>query len=100
MVKIVSACLFCLLLAANAHAQQPAATVTTTPQANGDEPFNIESDNNEIADGHRIDCGRTSYELPGGIKFFADCIDYEFDTKKIVARGNVVFTQPRWAYRG
>ncbi len=41
-----------------------------------------------------IDCGDAVYEMANGVKFFADCIDYEPDTHQIIARGNVVFTNP------
>jgi LPS-assembly protein len=90
MLKIVFSCLVCLLLAVQAGAQAPTVTQGGEP----DEPFNVESGNTEIKDGHKIDCGNAVYELNGGVKFFADCIDYEQDTHQIVARGNVVFTNP------
>jgi lipopolysaccharide assembly outer membrane protein LptD (OstA) len=87
----------CLLLTAEARAQQPPArpqAPAPAPAGGVNEPFNVEADQTEIQEGHKIDCGNTVYELQGGVKFFADCIDYVKDTHQIIAKGNVVFTNP------
>src|SRR3954468_20561203 len=95
MVKTLLSCLICAVLAAPAHAQQPPPqSPPGTPPGGGDanERFNVESDTGEFQNGHQINCGGAVYEPPTGIKFFADCIDYDSNTHRIVARGNVVFT--------
>src|SRR5205085_11269589 len=80
------------LRAVPARAQQPPPA---PPQGGGaNQPFNVESDTGEFQNGHQINCGGAVYEPPGGVKFFADCIDFDKDTHQIVARGNVVFTNP------
>ena len=85
----------CLLLTAEARAQQPPVPAPPPAPAGGiDESINAASGTHEVRDGHVIDCGDAAWELAGGVKFFADCIDYEPDTHQIVARGNVVFTNP------
>ena len=91
------ACLVCGVLAAPVQAQppqQPPAPAPAPPAGGVDETFNVASGNREIRDGHVIDCGDAVYEMANGVKFFADCIDYEPDTHQIIARGNVVFTNP------
>ena len=90
-------CLVCVLAVPGAWAQEPSGA-PASPPATGEfgEEVTIESgttDYNE-ATGHRTDCGNTVYQLRGGIKFFADCIEYFSDDGRLVARGNVVFTNP------
>jgi LPS-assembly protein len=81
-----------LLLASPARAQTPAPQ----PANSGvDNQVTITSDryDDQADEGHRVDCGNVAYDLGEGAKFFADCIDYYYKgEKRIVARGNVVFT--------
>ena len=84
-------CLVCLLGAHLAAQEPPPAQ----PQTGGlDEAVIIRSGKTDIDDntGRRTDCGDAEYELRDGIKFFADCIDFSRDDHRLVARGNVVFT--------
>jgi LPS-assembly protein len=96
--KISFLCVVCVLAGVPALAQEPPQAPLPTSPANGgfDEPVTITSagsDSDENS-GRRTDCGDAIYELRGGIKFFADCIDFFRRESRLVARGNVVFTNP------
>jgi LPS-assembly protein len=81
------------LLSAQLSAQAP----TEPPQDSGfDEQVIVASGRFDVDEntGRRTDCDDVVYELRGNIKFFADCIDYFKNEKRLVARGNVVFTNP------
>ena len=91
---LVLSCLLSLLVTPSANAQDspPAAA----PATGFDEPVTITSGRSDSDEntGLRTDCVNAVYELRGGIKFFADCIDFSSRDKRLVARGNVVFTNP------
>lgn len=84
-------CLVCLL-AVQLAAQEPPPV--QAPTEGFDEPVTIESDRGEEVNGHSINCGNAVWKLRGNIEFYADCIDYARDEHRLVARGNVVFTNP------
>jgi LPS-assembly protein len=93
--KGLTRCVFlaCLFLASAARAQTPA----NPPQGGDvDEPVTVESEQQQIDEntGHSVYCGNAVWELQGGVKFFADCIEYVKEGQRIIARGNVVFTNP------
>jgi LPS-assembly protein len=81
-----------LLVAATASGQTPAAP----PPGGFDQQVTIESEQQQFDDntGRSVYCGNAVYELQGGVKFFADCIEHSKEDHRIIARGNVVFTNP------
>jgi LPS-assembly protein len=90
-------CFVCLLGASSVWAQEPPSQSAPPPTPGGlGEEVTIESSTQDFdeATGRRIDCGNTVYELRGGVKFSADCIEYSREEGTLIARGNVVFTNP------
>ena len=86
-----------LLLAARVAAQQPPAP---TPAAQNSTPlpgtggaFNGKAGRwIQVDRGHWRYEERVDFELGGGVKLFADMVDYYVDDSRLVATGNVVFT--------
>ena len=83
----------CLLGVPSVWAQESPSRPAPPPPTDGlGQEVTIESGNSDFdeATGRRIDCENAVYELRGGIKFFADCIEYSKEDGSLVARGNVV----------
>ena len=94
-------CLVCLWSAVPVLAQQPPAAPTPAPEAGAPAPATTTtrlpdqvSDRFEqvTANQWRL-IGNVELAIPGAtFKFFADEVDYYLDTSRLVARGNVVFS--------
>jgi LPS-assembly protein len=85
------------LLASIAGAQvapgAPAPPPAEAPPAN--QPFNSKQGKwEQVEPGHQRFTGRVDFDLGGGVKLFADLIEYYTDSNRLVASGNVVFTNP------
>jgi LPS-assembly protein len=84
--------LLCVVFGGPLEAQQPA---TQTPSPTGSVgAFNGRSDLVEVEPGHWHYKNRADLDLGGGVKLFADVVDYYTDENRVVASGNVVFTNP------
>jgi LPS-assembly protein len=87
--------LLCLLVVARVEAQQP-ATQSPAPGVPGTGgAFNGKSGRFvQVEPGHWRYEERADFDLGGGVKLFADLVDYYVDDSRLVASGNVVFTNP------
>src|SRR4051812_25145627 len=95
MVRVALISCFVCLLGAAAFAQQPQAPPPEPAPAN---PFGNLTGQQErweqVAPGHLRHTGQVALELAGGVRLFADVVDIFTDTNKVIASGNVVFTNP------
>ena len=92
-------CLVCLWSTATVLAQEPPApasppaAASQAGQATADPLPDQVSDRCETTPNQLLCFGNVEMGFPGStFKFFADEVDYHLDTKKLVARGNVVFS--------
>jgi LPS-assembly protein len=87
--------LFSLLLAVPSAAQQPAAQNPAPGLPGTGGAFNGKSGRfRQVDPGHWRYEERVEWDLGGGVKLFADTVDYYVDDSRLVASGNVVFTNP------
>jgi LPS-assembly protein len=93
--------LLSVLIVGPAAAQQPAAPAAPPPAAQAPESsvpgaggaFNGRSGRwTQVERGHWRYEERVDFDLGGGVKLFADMVDYYVDDSRLVAAGNVVFT--------
>src|ERR1041385_4514089 len=92
--------LLCLLVVAPVAAQQPGpqqpaapgqTPASTAPGTGG--AFNGKADRwEQVEAGHWQYQGHADFDLGGGVKLFSDLVDYYVDDSRLVATGNVVFT--------
>jgi LPS-assembly protein len=91
---VLFSCLVCLLAGAVAAAQQPPAQTPATDPLGPGGTFNGRANFEELEPGHWRYVGQVDFDLGQGMKLFADLVDYYTDDAKLVASGNVVFTNP------
>jgi LPS-assembly protein len=97
-------CVVCLGAASGAAAQQPppapvppAAQPAPAPPAGSNPLANLTGQSGsweQVEAGHFRYTAAVALELAGGVKLFADVVEIFTATNKIVASGNVVFTNP------
>ena len=92
-------CLVCLWSAVPALAQQPPATPGAVPAAGATGttttrlPDQVSDRFEQVTANQWRLIGNVELAVPGAtFKFFADEVDYYLDTSRLVARGNVVFS--------
>jgi LPS-assembly protein len=92
-------CLVCLWSAVPVLAQQPPATTGAAPAAGATDttttrlPDQVSDRFEQVTANQWRLIGNVELAVPGAtFKFFADEVDYYLDTSRLVARGNVVFS--------
>jgi lipopolysaccharide assembly outer membrane protein LptD (OstA) len=102
---VLVSCVVCLLAVSAAAAQQPPAAPTQpaavqpapAPPAVTNPLANLTGQSGsweQVEAGHFRYTAAVALELAGGVKLFADVVEIFTTTNKIVATGNVVFTNP------
>jgi LPS-assembly protein len=92
---VLPACVVCLwcTCAVSAQSTPPATTTTATPGLL--QMLNSQQQHYELVDANHLKLtGAVALEPQPGVKLYADGVDVFLDTHKLVAAGNVVFSNP------